>query len=144
MQQPASRRRRKLVLISAGVAAAAIGGFVASRGGARDDRDLRFASLADARAELARLARGQTPISPRSWSWVQTVVHCAQSIEYSMTGFPQMKPALFQRTVGSAAMKRIAPQRQLRREDVGSAERRSGPGAFMASQNATNTAPRIG
>jgi len=104
MQQPASRRRRKLVLISAGVAAAAVGGFVASRGGARDDRDLRFASLADARAELARLARGQTPISPRSWSWVQTVVHCAQSIEYSMTGFPQMKPALFQRTLGSAAI----------------------------------------
>jgi len=104
MQQPASRRRRKLVVISAGVAAAAIGGFVASRGSARDDRDLRFASIADARAELARLARGQTPTSSTSWSWAQTLIHCAQSIEYSMTGFPQMKPALFQRTLGSAAI----------------------------------------
>jgi hypothetical protein len=30
--------------------------------------------------------------------------HCAQSIEYSMSGFPQPKSKLFQHTIGAAAV----------------------------------------
>ena len=37
-------------------------------------------------------------------SWAQTLVHCAQSIEYSMSGFPEPKSKLFQHTLGSAAI----------------------------------------
>jgi hypothetical protein len=105
MPQPASRRRRKLLLVSMGVGAAAIGaGFAAGRGSASADRGLRFASLGDARDELMRLAQARTLLSDTAWNWAQTVSHCAQSIEYSMSGFPEMKPALFQRTIGTAAI----------------------------------------
>ena len=40
-----------------------------------------------------------------AWTWAQTLVHCAQSIEYSLQGFPLPKSALFQNTLGAAAFK---------------------------------------
>jgi len=105
MEHPGSARRRKLVLVSIGAAAAAIGAALVATGRSADeDRALRFASLADARSELERLRQARTLASTTAWSWAQTLTHCAQSIEYSMIGFPQMKPALFQHTIGSAAI----------------------------------------
>jgi len=87
-----------------GVGAAAIGaGLAASRSSAGTDRGLRFASLADARDELTWLAQATSLTSTAAWNWAQTLTHCAQSIEYSMSGFPQMKSVLFQSTVGAAA-----------------------------------------
>ena len=68
-----------------------------------DDRQLHFSSLAAAEEELARLAQAKALASDATWNWAQTLVHCAQSIEYSMSGFPQSESKLFQRTVGSAA-----------------------------------------
>lgn len=38
-----------------------------------------------------------------SWSAFTVFSHLAQSIEYSMTGYPAMKPALFRHTVGPLA-----------------------------------------
>ena len=35
------------------------------------------------------------------WTLSQTLVHCAQGIEYSMTGFPQMKSEIFQNAAGT-------------------------------------------
>ena len=43
-----------------------------------------------------------------AWTWAQTLVHCAQSIEYSLHGFPSPKSALFQNTLGAAAFKVFA------------------------------------
>ncbi|TGN09866.1 DUF1569 domain-containing protein [Leptospira ilyithenensis] len=37
------------------------------------------------------------------WSLGKVFSHCAQSIEYSMNGFPEMKSAVFQGTVGKLA-----------------------------------------
>lgn len=37
------------------------------------------------------------------WGLPQVLVHAAQSIEYSLSGFPQAKPAWFQASVGRAA-----------------------------------------
>ena len=37
------------------------------------------------------------------WAPYKVFVHLAQSIQYSMTGYPEMKPELFQHTAGSAA-----------------------------------------
>jgi len=37
------------------------------------------------------------------WSPYEMFIHCAQSIEYSMVGFPEHKSPLFKRTVGKAA-----------------------------------------
>lgn len=68
-----------------------------------NDRQLRFATLAAAQEELARLARASELRTGTAFNWVQTLVHCAQSIEFSMSGFPQPKSALFQRTAGAAA-----------------------------------------
>ncbi len=78
------------------VAAASLG----CQGNAVDDRRLRFASLGEAMNELDLLARAKELESGATWNWAQTLIHCAQSIEYSVTGFPQAKSELFQRTVG--------------------------------------------
>ena len=37
------------------------------------------------------------------WNLYQIFTHCAQSVEYSMSGFPQHKPELFKNTVGQLA-----------------------------------------
>ena len=38
-----------------------------------------------------------------AWNPSQVFQHCAQSIEYSLQGFPALKPALFRSTVGGIA-----------------------------------------
>ncbi|HEY4223299.1 MAG TPA: DUF1569 domain-containing protein, partial [Myxococcota bacterium] len=48
-------------------------------------------------AEITRTLEGLdvttlTP-APGAWSLAQVLAHCAQSVEFSLTGFPQMKPA---------------------------------------------------
>ena len=37
------------------------------------------------------------------WNLSQILVHCAQSVEFSMSGFPEHKPPLFKNTVGKLA-----------------------------------------
>jgi hypothetical protein len=66
------------------------------------DRELQFGSLRAALGEAERLA-GTHAETSSTWTLAQTLAHCAQSIEYSMTGFPEMKSELFQHTVGAAA-----------------------------------------
>ena len=97
--------RRRFVVSSAGVGAAFVaGGLAGCTGDAASDRQLRFASLAAASDELARLAEAKELVSSAASGWGQTLDHCAQSIEFSMNGFPQSKSALFQRTIGAAAI----------------------------------------
>ncbi len=67
------------------------------------DRQLAFGSLKLAQRELDRLAKAATLRSSTLWSWPQTLTHCAQSIEYSLTGFPVHKSPLFQHTAGTLA-----------------------------------------
>lgn len=59
----------------------------------------------DIPAMLAELSgwRGRSVTTTGSWSPAQIFTHLAQSIEYSMTGYPEMKAVLFQKTAGSAA-----------------------------------------
>ena len=102
-------RRRSFVALAAGSttalgAALGVSGCQQQGSSVNDDRQLQFPSLAAAEEELARLAQAKQLASGAIWSWAQTLAHCAQSIEYSMTGFPQSKSALFQRTVGAAAI----------------------------------------
>ncbi|WP_267896242.1 MULTISPECIES: DUF1569 domain-containing protein [Streptomyces] len=49
------------------------------------------------RPERDLLAPGST------WNLSQTVQHCAQTVRYSVTGYPVLKPALFRVTAGSLA-----------------------------------------
>lgn len=72
------------------------------------DRGLRFSALGEAMVALDRLSQAQALASATAWTWAQTLAHCAQSIEYSMTGYPQAQSALFQRTLGTVAFQVFA------------------------------------
>lgn len=105
MKTDINNPRRTFIISTAGVTTALLAvGTSGCQGSAANDRQLQFASLAAAEEELVRLAQAKELVSGVTWSWAQTLVHCAQSIEYSMSGFPQSKSTLFQRTVGSAAI----------------------------------------
>jgi Protein of unknown function (DUF1569) len=105
MMNSAEPARRSLLL---GAAAAplllAAPGLSACGGPSETDRQLTFRTLAAAEDELSRLQQSEELASAAVFTWAQTLVHCAQSIEFSMAGFPQPKPALFQHTVGAAAI----------------------------------------
>lgn len=96
---PSDEARRRFLLACAAAAAGSAG----CAAGDADDRALSLTSLAQAEAEVARLASAPQRHSAAVWSWAQTLVHCAQSIEYSMSGYPQPSSRLFQATVGAAA-----------------------------------------
>ncbi|MEL7034258.1 MAG: DUF1569 domain-containing protein [Cyanobacteria bacterium J06592_8] len=38
-----------------------------------------------------------------AWTPYQIFIHCAQSIEYSMLGYPEQRPEIFQNTIGKLA-----------------------------------------
>lgn len=67
------------------------------------DRKLAFKTLEEGFREAERLARVEIVTIEEGFSLPQTLVHCAQSIEYSIRGFPESKSALFQKTLGSVA-----------------------------------------
>jgi|GEM_PF-176446 len=107
---PAASGRRAFLAAGAGAALAAAGaaGYFLHRPG--NDRQLVFATLHDAMREAERLnAAAVHALEPATaWTWAQTLVHCAQSIEYSLQGFPSPKSALFQNTLGTAAFQVFA------------------------------------
>lgn len=74
------------------------GGFWALPGGPRP----AAVSLEGALALLGTL-QGITLRSLEGWSPSEVFNHCAQSIEYSMEGYPALKPAWFRRSLGPAA-----------------------------------------
>ncbi len=61
-----------------------------------------FDSLATARRSVEQLRDGSMR-SDGAWDVSKVLHHFAQSIEFSMTGFPQLKPAWFRHTVGPLA-----------------------------------------
>jgi hypothetical protein len=60
-------------------------------------------SLDEALAWLDRLQSAGGARATGAWPLAAVLDHLAQSVEMSMDGFPQAKPALFQKTVGAAA-----------------------------------------
>ena len=60
-----------------------------------------FPTLASAIKAIESLASGHKLAS--SWSLAQMLDHAAQSVEFSLRGFPEMKSGAFRATVGSAA-----------------------------------------
>lgn len=67
------------------------------------DRKIRFRNLEDALAELKKIESAKQITPNGEWSWFQILNHCAQSIEYSLTGYPENKPVIFRATVGKIA-----------------------------------------
>jgi Protein of unknown function (DUF1569) len=73
------------------------------------DRGLSFKTFDEALVGFARVAAAKKIRSHGieempGWSLAHIAEHCAQSIEFSMNGFPTPKSALFQSTVGKAAI----------------------------------------
>lgn len=62
----------------------------------------RFASIDAALATLAQL-KTAAPRVNGAWDLAHVLQHTAQSIEYSMAGFPALKPAWFRATLGAYA-----------------------------------------
>jgi hypothetical protein len=105
MKTATNNTRRSFLISCAGASSAMLTvSLSACQESAADGRQLQFSSLAAAQEELAQLAQAKELISGTAWNWAQTLIHCAQSIEYSMTGFPQSKSTLFQHTIGSTAL----------------------------------------
>jgi hypothetical protein len=102
MHTPHNRKRRLVLLAGAATGCAALTG--CSSADAKD-RQLVFGTLADALRELERLTNAVALSPAANWTWSKTLLHCAQSIDYSMSGYPEMKPALFQHTAGSLAFR---------------------------------------
>lgn len=67
------------------------------------DRKIRFSNLKEALVELKKMETAKQITPNGDLTWFQILNHCAQSIEYSLTGYPQNKPALFRMTVGKIA-----------------------------------------
>lgn len=62
-----------------------------------------FADLAAARRWLDTLANDPRARTTRGWPLAQVLEHAAQSVGFSLSGFPASKPALFQHTAGALA-----------------------------------------
>ena len=55
----------------------------------------------------------QNPIAAGEWSLYQVLTHCAQSVEYSMSGFPEHKSDIFKNTVGKTAFSLFSLKRKM-------------------------------
>lgn len=84
--------------LSAVAGAAAYGWF-----SLRPPRAKDFTSLSDAIEYIEALPKNAFIVSSGYWSAHQIFVHLKQSVDYSMSGFPEQKSELFQNTLGSLA-----------------------------------------
>jgi hypothetical protein len=57
--------------------------------------------------ELEALSRCDAPERLRGWPIDKALRHCAQSIDASIEGFPQLKPALIRKTIGRLVARRF-------------------------------------
>jgi hypothetical protein len=89
--------------------------------------------------DVLRVMDALGPESRRAgpWSLPQALAHCAQSIEFSLTGFPQVRAAWFRATVG-----RVAASVFLRRGYLGHDLSALIPGAPALDERLTQEAGR--
>lgn len=66
-------------------------------------------SLKDAEESLLRLKNAKEIVCPH-WNLSEIYLHCAQTIDYSMSGYPQLKPAIVRATVGRLAIHKFLSQ----------------------------------
>lgn len=66
-------------------------------------------NLNEAKGVLLELQQ-QENIHGINWNPYKVFVHCAKTIDYSMTGYPAMKPAIIRATVGKIAIRKFLSQ----------------------------------
>jgi len=99
--QNATPTRRRVLAITGAATLIAAGADPAQA--SKAEHVYAFRTLSQAMNEVHALAQARSLQSQTEWTWAQTLVHAAQSIEYSMTGYPQERSVVFQRTLGAAA-----------------------------------------
>jgi hypothetical protein len=103
------QRRTLLAMLAAG-SAVSLGGAWWALPGAPTPAAL---TLQSARQILQQL--GSTVLrSEQGWSPAEVFNHCAQSVDYSMDGYPQLKPAWFRQSVGPAVFDLFAARGGMR------------------------------
>ena len=70
---------------------------------------MNFTGLKEAENYL-RINFPEKVISKENWSPYKTFVHCAQTIDYSMTGYPEYKPLIIQYTIGKIVLAKFLRQ----------------------------------
>jgi hypothetical protein len=68
----------------------------------------------DAALGVLQRLEGQSLRSVSGWSATPVFNHCAQSVDYSMTGYPQLKQAWFRQTIGLAVFDLFAARGGMR------------------------------
>jgi hypothetical protein len=100
----------KITAVSAiGVAAAAAGG-VAWLGSGAPPQVLTI----DAALRHIDILRKGSIASTGSWNAFQVFSHCAQTVEFSMAGYPKPKSAAFQATAGKLAFAAFSSQQKMK------------------------------
>lgn len=89
---PTTMTRKSFLRLTAGVAFAASVGALTTGCGERG-RNLKFSTLDQVLAELALIEANQPIALQQPWSLYKILNHTAQSMEYSLTGYPEMDPA---------------------------------------------------
>jgi hypothetical protein len=64
-------------------------------------------TFAELEEVLRKIESSSGVTSTRGWSPSRALAHCAQSIEYSVTGFPKPRSWLFTSTIGPIAARRF-------------------------------------
>ena len=87
---PTTMSRKTFLRLSVGTAAAVAFGPLA--GCSNNGRKLKFTTINDALVETALIEENlETVVMQQPWSLYKVLMHMAQSMEYSMTGYPQME-----------------------------------------------------
>ena len=79
---------------------------------ARLDAIEREAAKEEGRANSEGAVRAPTVIRT-AWPIPQVLEHCAQSIEYSITGYPKLMPWIFRATIGRMAKRKFLADGEL-------------------------------
>jgi hypothetical protein len=100
----APSRKRRVLVLAGGLTAVGVGG-IAAYAVTQSNHPMAHSAFADIPTALRTLDRLHTePLYATSgWDLAHVLHHSAQSIDYSIDGFPQPKPAWFRGTVGRAA-----------------------------------------
>lgn len=70
---------------------------------------LQFTSLEEVLKQLDILEQSES-VTTTNWSAYKILQHCAQTIDYSMTGYPQYKPKWFRATIGRLVLSKFLKQ----------------------------------
>ncbi|MGN7762970.1 DUF1569 domain-containing protein [Paenibacillus sp. 22594] len=77
--------------------------------------NVQFKSLNDVKKELL-IMEGYDVIPTKQWPLYEILAHCAQTIEYSMTGYPQLKPRIVRKTIGRIVIRKFLKQGHMKHD----------------------------